>query len=72
MTNMGKTEGIFLNLQCDCHRVASIFINKKDQSTYLFQHLAARFDSAMNKWTLAHLPGAFFFYRTHRPNKINR
>ena len=23
---MGKTEGIFLNLQCDCHRVASIFI----------------------------------------------
>ena len=58
MTNMGKTEGIFLNLQCDCHRVASIFIKKKkkkpDQSTYLFQHLAARFDSAMNKWTLIH------------------
>ena len=26
-TNMGKTEGIFHNLQCDCHRVASIFIN---------------------------------------------
>ena len=26
MTTMGKTEGIFLNLQCDCHRVASIFI----------------------------------------------
>ena len=25
-TNMGKTEGIFHNLQCDCHRVASIFI----------------------------------------------
>ena len=23
---MGKPEGIFLNLQCDCHRVASIFI----------------------------------------------
>ena len=23
---MGKTEGIFLNLQCDCHRVASMFI----------------------------------------------
>ena len=22
---MGKTEGIFLNLQCDCHRVASLF-----------------------------------------------
>ena len=25
MTNMGKTEAIFLNLQCDCHRVASFF-----------------------------------------------
>ena len=25
-TNIGKTEGIFLNLQCDCHRVAYIFI----------------------------------------------
>ena len=24
-TNIGKTEGIFLNLQCDCHRVASIY-----------------------------------------------
>ena len=46
MTNMGKTEGIFLNLQCDCHRVASIFI-KTDQSTYQFQHLTARFDSAI-------------------------
>ena len=23
---MGKPEGIFLNFQCDCHRVASIFI----------------------------------------------
>ena len=23
---MGKTEGIFLNLQCDCHSVASMFI----------------------------------------------
>ena len=23
---MGKTEGIFLNFQCDCHGVASMFI----------------------------------------------
>ena len=53
MTNMIKTEGIFLNVQRDCHRVASIFI-KTDRSTYQFQHLAARFDSAMNKWTLFH------------------
>ena len=50
---MGKIEGIFQNLQCDCHRVASIFI-KTDQSPYEFQHLAARFDSAMNKWCLPH------------------
>ena len=28
MTNMGKTEGIFLNLQCGCHRVASIYTTK--------------------------------------------
>ena len=33
MTNMGKTEGIFLNLQCDCHRVASIFIKLINQRT---------------------------------------
>ena len=46
MTNMGTTEGIVLNLQCDCHRVASIYI-KTDQSTYQFQHLAARFDRAI-------------------------
>ena len=25
--------------------------DKTDQSVYQFQHLAARFDSAMNKWT---------------------
>ena len=25
-TNMGKTEGIFLNLQCNCHTVGSIII----------------------------------------------
>ena len=45
---MGKTEGIFINLQCDCHRVASIFI-KTYQSANQFQHLAGTFDSAMNK-----------------------
>ena len=55
---MGKTEGIFLNLQCDCHRAASIFIKLINQRQ--FQHLAAIFDSAMNKWTLTHLPGASF------------
>ena len=48
---MGKPVGIFLNLQCDCHSVASIFI-KTDQSEYEFHHLAARFDSARNRWSL--------------------
>ena len=49
---MGISGGIFLNLQCDCHKVAStVYIDKTDQSVYQFQHSAARFDSAMNKWT---------------------
>ena len=50
-TNMGKPEGIFLNLPCDCHRVGSIFI-KLIKTAYQFHHLAARFDSARNKWSL--------------------
>ena len=32
---MGKTEGIFHNLQCNCHIVGSIII-KTDQSPYTF------------------------------------
>ena len=48
---MGKTEGIVLNLQCGCHRISSIFI-KTNQSPFQFQHLAARFDSAMNKCSI--------------------
>ena len=38
---MGKTEGIFLNLQCNCHIVGYIIIK-------LINHriMAARFDSA--------------------------
>ena len=43
-TKMGKTEGKFLNLQCDC-----IFY---DKSLYQYQHFAAKFDSAMHKWIL--------------------
>ena len=48
---------------------SSVYIYKSDQSTYQIQHLAARFDSAMNKWTLPHLLVASFFYHTHRPHK---
>ena len=47
----------------------SVYIYKTDQSTYQFQHLAARFDSVMIKWTLPHLPVASSFCHTHRPNK---
>ena len=39
-TNMGKTEGIFLNLQCNCHIVGYIIIKLINHRT------AARFDSA--------------------------
>ena len=41
---MGKTKGTFLNLQCNCHRVAHGSITVRQ-----FQHLADIFDSAMNK-----------------------
>ena len=46
---MGKTKGIFLNLS-----QSSVYINKTDQSPYQFQHLADRFDSAVNKLSLTH------------------
>ena len=45
---MGHQDQYGLNPQ---FRVVSIFI-KTDQSPYEFQHLAARFDSAINKWSL--------------------
>ena len=41
---MGKTEGTFLNLQCDCHRVASMFI--KRINLYTNFKFAAKCDSA--------------------------
>ena len=67
---MGKPEGIFLNLQCDCHRVACcIYIYKTDQSAYQFHHLAARFDSARNKWSLNSQAHIFSILRTGLINK---
>ena len=33
---------------------SSVYIYKTDQSPYQVQHVAARFDSAMNKWSLPH------------------
>ena len=68
-TNMGKqTEGIFLNFQCDCHRVASIFIKlinyRTNFSTFLLDLTALQ----INGVSLSN-QALIFFYRTHRPNK---
>ena len=65
---MGKTEGIFLNLQCDCHRVASIFIkliNHYTDSSTLLPNVTALWINGVSLNSWAHT----FFYRTHRPNK---
>ena len=62
---MGKTEGIFLNLQCDCHRVASIFIKLINHYTNLLPNVTALWINGVSLNSLAH-PS---FYRTHGPNK---
>ena len=67
---MGKTEGIFLNLQCDCHRVASMFIKKTLINLYtnvstLLPNVTALWINGVSLNSLAHS----FFYRTHRPNQ---
>ena len=67
-TKMGKTEGIFLNLQCDCHRVASMFIkliNLYTNFSTLLPNVTALWINGVSLNSLAHT----FFYRTHRPNK---
>ena len=65
---MGKTEGIFLNLQCDCHRVASIFIkliNHYTNFSTLLPNVTALWIHEVSLNSQAHT----FFYRMHRPNK---
>ena len=65
---MGKTEGIFLNLQCDCHIVASMFIKRINLYTnfsILLPNVTALWINGVSLNSLAHT----FFYRTHRPNK---
>ena len=63
---MGKTEGIFLNLQCDCHRVASIFIkrinHRTDFSNWL-PDLTVLLINGVSLTSRAHTS----FCRTHRP-----
>ena len=39
---MGKTAGIFLNLQCDCHRVASTFTKLINHRTTWLPDLTAQ------------------------------
>ena len=59
---MGKTEGIFLNLQYDCHRVASMFIKRINLYTNfstLLPNVAALWINGVSLNSLAHT----FFYR---------
>ena len=64
---MGKTEGIFFNvgLQCDCHRVASMFIKRINLYTNLLPNVTALWINGVSLNSRAHT----FFYRTHRPTK---
>ena len=65
---MGKTEGIFLNLQCDCHIVASMFIkliNLYTNFSTLLPNVTALWINGVSLNSLAHT----FFYGTHRPNQ---
>ena len=67
-TKMGKTEGIFLNLQCDCHRVASMLIkliNLFTNFSTLLPNVTAQWINGVSLNSQAHT----FFYRTHQPNK---
>ena len=65
---MGKTEGIFLNLQCECHKVASLFIKLLSLYTNfstLLPNVTALWINGVSLNSRAHT----FFYCMHRPNK---
>ena len=56
-TEMGKTEGIFLNLQCDCHRVASMcikLINLYTNFSTLLPNVAALWINGISLNSLVH------------------
>ena len=68
-TKMGKTEGIFLNLQCDCHRVASMFIkliNLYTNVSTLLPNVIALWINGVSLNSLAH---TFYIVRTGKINK---
>ena len=68
-TNMGKREGIFLNLQCDCHRVASIFIKLINQHTNLITWLPDLTALGINGVSLNSQAHIFSILRTGLINK---
>ena len=66
---MGKTEGIFLNLQCDCHKVASMFIKRINLYTNfstLLPNVTALWINGVSLNSLAHI---FSIVRTGLINK---
>ena len=68
-TNMGKPEGMFLNLQCDCHRVASIFIKLINQRTNFITWLPDLTALGINGISLNSQAHIFSILRTGLINK---
>ena len=66
---MGKPEGIFLNLQCDCHRVASIFIKLINQRTNFITWLPDLTALGINGVSLNSQAHIFSILRTGLINK---
>ena len=68
-TNMGKPERIVLNLQCDCHRVASIFIKLINQRTNFITWLPDLTALGINGVSLNSQAHIFSILRTGLINK---
>ena len=66
---MGKPEGIFLNLQCDCLRVASIFIKLINQRTNFITWLPDLTALGINGVSLNSQANIFSILRTGLINK---
>ena len=69
-TNMGKLEGVFLNLQCDCHRVASIFIKLMNQRINFITWLPDLTALGINGVSLNSQAHIFSILRTGLINKL--
>ena len=66
---MGKPEGIFLNMQCDCHRVVSIFIKLINQRTNFITWLPDLTALGINEVSLNSQAHNFYILRTGLINK---